>query len=196
MAKKQIIGVFGGTFDPPHQAHLEVGRQVALELGMAQILFVVANDPWQKTLEKEITSATDRFKMVQLMLAQDPNLVASDVELVLGGESVTAQTLERLTPLYPNCDLDLIVGYDAALGIETWRDYERIFEYARIVVVDRPGKQDELPGFLNGALRVTGPSLDISSDDIKDRLQRGFGVEGLLPESVKTYIVENLICDG
>ncbi len=84
MAKKQIIGVFGGTFDPPHQAHLEVGRQVALELGMAQILFVVANDPWQKTLEKEITSATDRFKMVQLMLAQDPNLVAFPVLVRLG----------------------------------------------------------------------------------------------------------------
>ena len=193
MDSKGVIGVFGGTFDPPHHGHLQVGRFVAAELRLERILYIVANDPWQKTEKAIITNASDRLTMVELLLADDDNLLASDVEIVLGGESITVQTLERLQLLYPGYDLKLILGYDAALGIETWRDYERIHEYSGVVVVDRPGQLRELPAFFDKAERISGPYLDVSSADIKHRLKSGSSVGNLLPDEVKSYILENSI---
>ena len=190
---KPVIGVFGGTFDPPHQGHLEVGRFVSSERGLEKILYVVANDPWQKTERAVITDVSDRFAMVELLLVNDNNLVASDVEIVLGGESVTAQTLEILHSIYPDFDLELILGYDAALGIESWREYERIYEFSQIVVVDRPGQLRDLPDFFDKASRIAGPYLDISSAEIRERLKNGSEIGSLLPDQVESYILENSI---
>jgi len=190
---KPVIGVFGGTFDPPHHGHLQVGRFVSSTRRLEKILYIVANDPWQKTEKTGITDVSDRLAMVELLLANDNNLVASDLEIVLGGESVTAQTLESLQSIYPNSDLELILGYDAALGIESWREYERIYEFSQIVVVDRPGQLRHLPDFFDRALRITGPYLDISSAEIRERLKNGSEIGSLLPDQVESYILENSI---
>ncbi len=190
---KPVIGVFGGTFDPPHHGHLQVGRFVSSARRLEKILYIVANDPWQKTEKTVITDVSDRLAMVELLLANDNNLVASDVEIVLGGESVTAQTLESLQSIYPNFDLELILGYDAALGIESWREYERIYEFSQIVVVDRPGQLRDLPDFFDKASRIAGPYLDISSAEIRERLKNGSEIGSLLPDQVESYILENSI---
>ena len=193
MDTKSVIGVFGGTFAPPHHGHLQVGRFLSTTRGLEKILYVVANDPWQKTEKTVITGVSDRLAMVELLLVNDDNLVASDVEIVLGGESVTAQTLENLQSIYPDSDLELILGYDAALGIESWRDYRRIYELSEIVVVDRPGQLRDLPDFFDKAVRITGPYLDISSVEIRERLKNGLEIGSLLPDQVKSYILENSI---
>ncbi len=188
-----MIGVFGGTFDPPHHGHLQVGQFVSSARRLEKILYIVANDPWQKTKKTVITDVSDRLAMVELLLINDNNLVASDAEIVLGGESVTAQTLESLQSIYPDFDLELILGYDAALGIESWREYERIYEFSGIVVVDRPGELGDLPDFLDKASRITGPYLDISSAEIREGFKNGSEVDSLLPAQVKSYILENSI---
>ena len=188
MEKKPAIGVFGGTFDPPHFGHLEVGKFVASEVNLERIIYVVANDPWQKTGEMEITNASDRYAMVEILLAEEAKLEVSDIEIALGGQSKTTRTLQALSMLYPNHNFELILGYDAALGIQSWGNYKEIPALAGLIVVDRPGLKQPLPDFFESATRLEGPNIDISSEEIKKRLANGLEVDEMLPALVENYI--------
>ncbi len=193
MAKKEVIGIFGGSFDPPHLGHLEVGRFVAAKRCMDQVLFMVANNPLQKTAQGNVTNVSDRYQMVELLLVDDVALQPSDLEIQLGGDSSTVRTLERLSAINPACDLELVIGHDVAVDIETWIDYERLPELAEIVVVDRPGAVRELPEFLNGAIRLSGPFIDVSSEMIKDRIVSGKDIDDLVPPKLAEYIYANSV---
>ncbi len=193
MAKKEVIGIFGGTFDPPHNGHLEVGRFVAANRCMDQVLFMVANNPWQKTAEGNVTNVSARYQMVELLLEDDADLHPSDLEIQLGGISSTVRTLERLSIINPACNLELVIGYDVAVDIETWIDYERIPELAEMVIVDRPGVVRELPEFLNGATRLFGPFIDVSSEMIKGRINSGQDIDNLVPPKLAEYIYANSV---
>ena len=187
------IGLFGGTFDPPHMGHLAAALAAKEALGLDEVLLVVANDPWQKTGEMEITNASDRYAMVEILLAEEAKLEVSDIEIALGGQSITTRTLQALSMLYPNHNFELILGYDAALGIQSWKNYDEIPALAGLIVVDRPGLQQRLPDFFESATRLEGPNIDISSEEIKKRLANGLGVDEMLPALVENYIKNKLI---
>ena len=177
------IGVFGGTFDPPHVGHLVTAVNVRHALDLDQLILMVANVPWQKLGSRPITPAADRLAMVAAAVADVPHLVAGDHEIRAGGPSYTADTLAVLHELYPAADLFTVVGDDAAAGIRSWERADEVVAGSRLVVVDRPGEPVELdPGI--DWIRVEVPRLDVSSTDLRERWVDGRPLDYLVTDEV------------
>lgn len=188
MTEPSRIGVFGGTFDPPHVGHLVAAVNVAHQLELDLVLFVVANVPWQKVGTRAISGPADRLAMVELALVEADGLEASAIEIQRGGDSITADTLEALEDIYPGTELVLILGSDAAAGVGTWKRGEDLKRLARMAVIDRPGTTGARPpeGFVHEV--VPCPLMDISSSDIRSRVHAGLPVHYMVPDAVRHYI--------
>jgi nicotinate-nucleotide adenylyltransferase len=177
------IGVFGGTFDPPHVGHLVTAVNVRHALELDRLILMVANVPWQKLGSRPITPATDRLAMVAAAVADVPHLVAGDHEIRAGGPSYTADTLAILHEEYPAAQLFTVVGDDAAAGIRSWERADEVVARSRLVVVDRPGEPVELdPGI--DWIRVEVPRLEVSSTDLRERWIDGRPLDYLVTDEV------------
>lgn len=183
------IGVFGGTFDPPHIGHLVAAADARQELSLDVVLLVVANAPWQKLGTRSVSPAVDRLAMVEAAVADAPGLQVSDVEITRGGLSYTADTLEALQAVEPDAELFLILGNDAAAGFATWDRHREVAERARLVVVDRPGTPTPIDDGFEWT-RVDIPELEISSTELRQRVAEGRSVRYLTPPEVVTCISE------
>ncbi|HWJ62145.1 MAG TPA: nicotinate-nucleotide adenylyltransferase [Acidimicrobiales bacterium] len=188
-AKGRRIGVFGGTFDPPHIGHLVAAVDAQRELGLDVVLLVVANVPWQKVESREISPAEDRLALVRAAAADTPFLQVSDIEIRRGGSSYTADTLAELRREEPDAELFVILGNDAAAGFATWERYEEVAEAATLVVVDRPGTPTPVdPRF--DWVRVDIPELEISSTELRARVAAGRSIRYLTPPGVASAIAD------
>lgn len=179
----QRIGLFGGTFDPPHVGHLVTAVNVRHALGLDVVILMVANVPWQKAGSRPITDAEARFAMVEAAVADVRGLQAGRVEIDHGGPSYTADTLAFLSHEHPGASLFTIVGDDAAAKFETWERYEEVAARSTLVVVDRPGAPVELPDDYQWE-RVEVPRLEVSSTDLRDRCRDGRPLDYLVTEPV------------
>jgi nicotinate-nucleotide adenylyltransferase len=177
------IGLFGGTFDPPHVGHLVTAVNVRYALGLDSVVLMVANSPWQKDGTRPISPAADRLAMVEAAVADVEGLIAGDAEIRRGGPSFTADTLQGMARCYPDAELYTIVGDDAAAGLTTWQRYDEVVALSHLVVVDRPGEQVELPAGFDW-LRVEVPRLEVSSTDLRARVVDGRPLDYLLPPTV------------
>ncbi len=177
------LGVFGGTFDPPHVGHLVVAVNVRHALALDRLLLVVAGEPWQKTGTRDLTPAADRLAMVRAAVGEVPGLEASDLEVRRRGPSYSADTLEQLAAEHPGAELFLVLGSDAAAGLPTWERLEAVRRLATIVVVERPGATEAppLPGFRWE--RVEAPRLEVSSTDLRARVVEGRPLDYLLTDA-------------
>ena len=162
------IGLFGGTFDPPHVGHLVTAVNVQYALDLDMVVLMVAGDPWQKSGSRDVTSAEDRFAMVEAAVSDVEGLVAGRDEVDRGGPSYTADTLMGLAARHVGAQLFTIVGDDAAAGLATWTRVEQVVQLSQLVVVDRPGVAVDLPQQFNW-LRVESPRLEVSSTDLRSR---------------------------
>ena len=173
MHKYIKLGVFGGSFDPPHKAHLELVKLVVEKLELDHVLVTVANDPWQKSAVRQVTDSSHRLEMARLLFSGYSDATVTDIEFQLGSESITSETLRALRSNYHDAEFYLLLGYDTAIGIETWRNPDLVLDQSRVVVVERPGFTDmELPSILSSAIRIKGLNLDISSENIRSLLKR------------------------
>src|SRR5688572_24527067 len=125
-ATTERLGIFGGTFDPPHVGHLVSAVNVRHELALHRVLLVVNNLPWQKTGTRPISPAEDRFGMVEAAVADVEGLEASRLEIDAGGPSYTADTLATLLTEDPTRELFVILGADAAAGVLTWERCDEV----------------------------------------------------------------------
>lgn len=181
------IGLFGGTFDPPHVGHLVTAVNVRHALSLDVVVLMVANRPWQKEGSRAITPAHERLAMVEAAVADVPGLEAGRLEIDLGGPSYTADTLAALATQHPGAQLFTIVGDDAAAGFETWERYAEVAERSRLVVVDRPGAPVQLPERFDW-IRVEVPRLEVSSSDLRARAADGRPLDFLVTEPVLQVI--------
>ena len=181
------IGVFGGTFDPPHVGHLVTAVNVRHELSLDLLLLMVANVPWQKVGTRPITPAGDRLAMVAAAVADVPGLEAGDHEIRAGGPSYTADTLAVLAEEYPGAELFTVVGDDAAAGIRSWERADEVLDGSQMVVVDRPGEHVWLDPDVEW-IRVEVPRLDVSSTDLRARWSDGRPLDYLLTDDVLDVI--------
>jgi nicotinate-nucleotide adenylyltransferase len=176
------IGVFGGTFDPVHVAHIVVAVETRSALDLDRVLLVVAGDPWQKR-GQVVASAHDRLMLVEAAVESVHGVEASSIEVDRDGVSVTADTLEALAGSHR--ELFLVLGADAVANMHTWKRLDDTRDLATIVVVERRGDAHaEPPGGGWKVERVSIPRLDVSSTDIRERLASGRPIDGLVPPEV------------
>ncbi len=182
------IGIFGGTFDPIHAGHLEVAEAVRQSLALDRMLLVVANQPWQKEGERAVTPAEDRYALVEAAVDGWPGLEPSRLEIDRGGPSFTIDTVRELHRLQPDADLVVVVGSDVVAGLPTWRDESALRREGTLAVVGRPGVPAEPvpPGWT--ALEVPVAPFDVSSTELRQRLEEGRDVGRWVPDSVMRCI--------
>lgn len=188
VVSKRRIGIFGGSFDPPHLGHIAIAGFVASTRKLDEVLFVVANIQWQKVAEREMLDPLHRLEMTKLAVEGIDNFHASSIEIDRGGDSITVETLETLYKNDPEAQYELIIGADIASRLETWRRFEEIEKYAEIVVVGRPGfDSKEIESDFNPVI-LNGPQLEMSSENIRAAIGLGDSVAHLVPELVDEYI--------
>jgi nicotinate-nucleotide adenylyltransferase len=189
------VGVFGGTFDPPHIGHLVTAIDVREALGLDVVLMVVANDPWQKTGSREVSPARDRLDMVRAAVDGVDGVEACDLEVRRGGPSYTVDTLAELADEDPAGERFLVLGADAAALLDTWERPGELADLCRIVVVDRPEADATVPdGFRVERLDV--PRLEVSSTDLRDRAVDGRSLRFLVPDGVISLLLERRLYGG
>ena len=181
------IGLFGGTFDPPHVGHLVTAVNVRHALSLDVVVLMVANIPWQKVGARAVTPAEDRLAMARAAVADVPGLEAGAAEIEHGGPSYTADTLALLARQHPHAHLFTIVGDDAAAGFETWERFDEVAARSQLVVVDRPGATVTLPEQFTW-IHVEVPHLDVSSTDLRARARDGRPLDYLVTDPVLDVI--------
>ena len=192
MHKYIKLGVFGGSFDPPHKAHLELVKLVVEKLELDHVLVTVANNPWQKSAVRQVTDSSHRLEMARLLFSDYSDATVTDIEFQLGSESITSETLRALRSNYQDAEFYLLLGYDTAIAIETWRNPDLVLDQSRVVVVERPGFTDmELPSILSSAIRIKGLNLDISSENIRSLLKDEETIADVIPQGIRNYIAKH-----
>jgi nicotinate-nucleotide adenylyltransferase len=210
-----LTGLFGGTFNPIHLGHLKVAEEVIRHLPLDRILFIPSYIPPHKS-PGEVVPVRHRLKMVEIACQGHPAFQVSEVEARRPGPSYSIETLIRLKQAYPADRFFFIVGLDAFLEIDTWKDYSQLLQECSFIVVSRPGFGIELsekviekikpahlvvlePGSFPqpedlpaGALvLLPAETPDISSTDIRKRLRAGQPITGLVPPGVEAYIIKH-----
>ena len=188
--RRRRIGLFGGTFDPPHVGHLVTAVNVRHSLDLDALIMMVNNVPWQKEGDRPITPAVDRLSMVEAAIRDIPGLEAGRLEIDLGGPSYTADTLAALQAREPDVELFTIVGDDAAAGMLSWERWQEVVERSTVVVVDRPGVHFVLPTEIPW-VRVEVPRLEVSSTDLRARFIDGRPLDYLVTDQVLDIIERN-----
>jgi len=209
---KARIGLFGGTFNPVHAGHIQAALTVRSRLGLREVLFIPSYiPPHKETID--LAPAADRLEMVRLAVRDDPGLAASPVEVEARETSYAILTLDKMKSRYPGAWLFFILGTDAFVEIESWRDYRHLLEECRWIIMTRPGCSAEdarrvLDGRRAGRSRVlaNGEPLgeedlsrhrfffldvdarDISSSAVREAVRNGRPLTGLVPPAVEAYI--------
>ncbi|MEX2016832.1 MAG: nicotinate-nucleotide adenylyltransferase, partial [Candidatus Hydrogenedentales bacterium] len=188
--RRTRIGIYGGTFDPIHNAHLAIAQTARDAADLDKVLFMVAHVPPHKTARTGATPA-QRLAMVEATLSEHPRMKASNLELRRDGPSYTVDTLRLLRALEPEADFFLILGMDSLLDLPNWREPETILQLARILAVPRPGEHLEVPAALADHVQVLPfNTMDISSTDIRRRIAAGQSISHLVPPPVARMIEE------
>lgn len=191
--EKKRIGLFGGTFNPIHCGHVKAAESVQNIFSFDRILFIPSYLPPHKE-SGDVASAAHRLKMVELALASFDRFFPSSVEIDARGTSYSILTLNKIKEMFPQTEAFFLLGIDAFLEIETWKDYEDVLKQCSFVVMSRPGfRLSEAKDILTEKYKIyllSINTLDISSSKVRERIRKNQPIEGLVPENVENYIKE------
>jgi nicotinate-nucleotide adenylyltransferase len=189
------VGILGGTFNPPHLAHLVCASEAAAQLDLDRVLLTPVAIPPHKEAALDPGPA-ERLELCRLAVAGDERLRVCDLEIARGGPSYTVDTLRELHERDPEDQLTFILGGDIALGLPTWHEPEAVLGLATLAVAERSGagrgdiaeRLDEaFPG--RASLRFFDmPRIDISSSQIRRRVAAGAPIRYLVPQAVADRI--------
>ncbi len=183
---KSRVGIVGGTFDPPHVAHVALVAGARHQLELDELIVVPAGQPWQKVGSREISPAPVRLEMAEAAFGTIEGCHVSDREITRTGDSYTVDTLEELSA--PDRSLVLVLGADAAAGLDSWHRPDDIARLATLAVFPRRGHENASPPERFGFERLQLPGLAVSSTDIRDRVRSGHPIDGLVPREVIAII--------
>ena len=180
------IGIFGGSFDPPHIGHLIIAEIARATMRLDKVIFVPANRSPHK-LDRTATSGKHRLSMTFLAVRGNPAFSVSDFELRKKRISYTVDTVEEIRRRYPRAKLYLIVGADNYSGFRSWRRPEKILSMAELLVY--PREKRTIRHRTNRVHILDAPLVSISSSEIRRRVRSGLSVRYLVPDSVHRYIL-------
>ncbi|MCL1983722.1 MAG: nicotinate-nucleotide adenylyltransferase [Clostridiales bacterium] len=194
------IGVFGGSFDPPHIGHVYLARQAISECMLDQVIVVpVGGQPFKR--EQQAAAGEHRYNMANLAFEHDSNVLVSDIEIKKGGISYTADTLREIKQLYgEDADVSFILGADAFLKLEKWKNFEELVDCYSFIAGTRPGyRNEELQQFIARLVEsrnakvttVCNRQVPVSSTEIREMLRTGKGFCRFVPAEVERYIRAN-----
>jgi len=192
------IGILGGTFDPPHVGHLWLATLAADAIGLDRVLFMPAAQPPHKE-GQVVTRASDRVLMTRLAIAGNAALELTLIETERPGPSYTIDSVDELRRTYgTDADLYLVMATDSLNAIDTWREPDALLERIEWVVGPRPGEpppdrsalEDRFGELASRIHLLEGPSLDVSSSDIRRRVAAGHAIRYLVPRGVQELIAE------
>lgn len=189
------IGLFGGTFDPPHLGHLILASEAKSQLELDRLLWTVTPDPPHKQ-DQLITSLEHRLAMVKLAIEDNPSFELSEVELRRPGPHYTLDTIKLVAEQNPAAEIVPVIGGDSLQNLPSWHKPQEILYAAHWVgVMRRPGEEvnleileRELPGIKSKVHYVDAPLLEIASREIRDRVATGKPFRYYLPSPVYEYI--------
>ncbi|OYU75824.1 MAG: nicotinate (nicotinamide) nucleotide adenylyltransferase [Burkholderiales bacterium PBB5] len=185
------IGLLGGSFDPPHLAHLALGRVAQQALALDELRWLPAGAPWQKA-GRPMTPPQHRRAMLASLLADEPAALIDDTELAHRGPTYTIETVRTLQAAAPGAQWFLIIGQDQYARFDTWRDWPELLQRVTLAVAARAGQAPTPPAALAGhphrVVVLAMPRLDIAASDIRARARQGLGITDLVGDAVARYI--------
>jgi nicotinate-nucleotide adenylyltransferase len=180
------LGLFGGSFDPVHHGHLLAARALGESLGLAEVRLVPAGtQPFKQG--RHWAAARDRAAMVALAVGGEPGLAVERLEVERTGPSYTVDTVRALLAASPGVELTVFVGSDAAAELAQWKEADQLRRLARVVVFRRAGAP--VPGV--GLEEAEVPAFEVSSTEIRARVQAGRSIRYLVPDVVAEYIASH-----
>jgi nicotinate-nucleotide adenylyltransferase len=193
------IGLFGGSFDPPHEAHRALAGAALAQLGLDELVWMPAGQPWQKA-GRSLQPAADRLAMLRLLAAGEPRFTVDDRELRRDGPSYTVDTLRALHAERPGVRWWLVIGQDQYARFDTWHDWRGILALAGLAVAARDGAGVRAAPGLAGcphALRIVEmPALPHSATVVRQRAAAGLDVTALVGAPVARYIARHNLYRG
>lgn len=190
MVKK--VGIFGGTFDPPHYGHLLMANEVLDSLQLSEIWFMPNQIPPHKQ-HRQISSSKHRFNMLKQAVAGNDAFRVEPIELERNGPSYTYDTMVLLKKRHPSTEFYFIIGGDMIEYLPKWYKIEELLRMIQFIGVKRPNYKAES---CYPVIEVDVPLFDVSSSMIRSRLKEGRSVRYLLPESVIQYIKEHQLYES
>ena len=194
------IGIFGGTFDPPHAGHLALAEWAREKLHLTRVLFVPAGTPPHKR-GRRVSDARHRVAMTRLAARGNPAFEVSTLETRRSGPSFTVETLRALHANHPRARLYLLIGADSLAEFHTWREPDEIARLAILAVAERlPGRAARTRAHAAAApmrpgsrrmVQLGNPVFDVSSSMLRRRAAAGGSLRYLVPEAVERYVAKH-----
>ncbi len=183
------IGLFGGSFNPPHIAHLIVAEVVRDQFGLEEVWWIPNATPPHKP-DDELVAVKHRLAMTERTVEANPDFRVCDVEVEREGVSYTVETLRVLQDQHPDTDFALILGSDSLDHFADWHRPDEIAERVPLIVYKRPGAIESVadPRFANHVRYAAAPVMEISGTEVRARRRAGRSIRYLVPEAVRSYI--------
>ncbi len=183
------IGLFGGSFNPPHVAHLIVAEVVRDQFDLAEVWWIPNATPPHKP-EDELVAVEHRLAMTRRVVESNPAFRVCDLEVQREGVSYTVETVRVLQDQHPDTDFALIIGSDSLDHFAEWHRPDEIDERVPLIVYKRPGAIESVaePRFANHVRYVAAPVMEVSGTEVRARRRAGRSIRYLVPEAVRTYI--------
>ena len=186
-----FVGLFGGTFDPIHNGHIEAANSAHLILKLDKVIMVPAGDPYLKRT-KLVASPKERYRMVSLAVRKIPSLEVSDIEIFRPGPSYTIDTVRELKR--EGHEVIVLLGTDSIIEMDKWQDPDLLHSECEVVGLTRPGFQiDKSKSYLSRQRKYSLRTIEVNSSEIsstrvRNLIQDGVDVADLIPQEVNEYI--------
>ena len=197
----QRLGIFGGTFNPPHKGHIYIAKEALRSANLDKVIFMPCSLPPHKAVAGEV-SPVHRYEMTRIAIQNEPKFEISDLEIKSSGKSYTAKTLKILKDKYPEAKLCFVLGGDSLRDMEKWYHPEKIFEIAEIVALKRGGIDDKVfdesaeKYRIKYGAEITAVDIspvEVSSSEVRRLLSEGKDAGHIMDQAVLDYIRENRI---
>ena len=189
------VCLFGGTFDPPHNAHFIIAEAIRESLDLNKIVFIPAYRPPHKFETKPVTPVEHRIAMLKLCIDDIPQFEYSDIEIQRGGVSYTIDTIREMkkSKNISTKDLHFLIGSDSLAEFKSWKNWEEILEESQVIVARRPRfeRTDIDPDLLERVTFLNLPRMEVSSTEIRERFYSDRMTRFYVPAAVSEYIQQN-----